>query len=81
MKGHPKSGCFIEKNTTILNDRVNRLNDNIRKLNTESDNPKVAPTFGIDLRNSHKSNKSYKINKYAFNLLVDGVHPSVLLSK
>ncbi|MES9881398.1 MAG: hypothetical protein ABW185_11010 [Sedimenticola sp.] len=77
-KGHANPNSFKEE-SELLVDQTELLNAHIRfinsKVNTES------PRFGIDLKRTHKRNKSRTITRFAYMLLTDGIHPGQLISR
>lgn len=79
-RGHEQPTQYKE-HQEILIDRINRLNDGIRRINSRLTLSVALPRFGLDLQKTHKSNKKLKIIKYAYGLLTDGIHAGTTLSK
>ena len=78
VKGHKDISIF-EENNRVLHDRISELNDKIRLLNES--NGVSAPKFSLDLLRSRKSNKSRPVKTPSYSLLLDGIHPTGILSR
>lgn len=77
-KGHPDQTAFQETDKILFN-RISDLNERIKSLNQS--HGVVSPRFSADLIRCRKSNKNHPSKSVSYSLLLDGIHPSVTLSK
>lgn len=77
-KGHPDQTAFQETDKILFN-RISDLNERIKSLNQS--HGVVFPRFSADLIRCRKSNKNHPSKSVSYSLLLDGIHPSVTLSK